>query len=109
MPCGAPFGDVDANCRRSVHQSGGVIRVVVAEDDGVDVGEREAERLQVARDGVLVGAGVEEDAAAIDFDQRRESPLTETIVGQHGRKNLDFEALHTMRRLGLISGDRRTA
>jgi hypothetical protein len=79
-----------------------VILVVVTEDDDVDVRQIEAEHFQVALHCVVVGARVEEYAAAVDFDQGRETPLTKALIGQHRRQDLDLELRHATTGFGRL-------
>ena len=73
-----------------------MVRVVVTEDDEFDGRQVQAQHLEIALDRVFVGAGVEENAPAVDFDERCESPLAEAFVGQHGRQDLDLQARNEM-------------
>jgi hypothetical protein len=62
------------------HQPADVVRVVVCENDIGDRGEIDAEGFCVAQHGLGVVAGVDENAAAVDFEERRESPLTDAAT-----------------------------
>ncbi len=66
------------------NQSGGVIDVMVAEDNVRYVGEIDLKFAGVAQNRVRVSAGVEENSVAVGDNQSRETPLAEAIVvGEH--------------------------
>ena len=75
-----------------------MVVVVVAQDDVVHGVEVDLELAGVLLDGLGPGAGVEQDAVAVDLDEGGEAPLADSGVGQHRRENRDVE--RTDRRIG---------
>ena len=66
------------------HQASGMVAVMVAEDHVGHAGEVGLELEGVPEHGLGARPGVEEDAMAFRFDQRREAPLAHAgAIGQH--------------------------
>ena len=63
----------------------------VTEDDILDVTEIDLQFAGVLEDRIRSGASIVENLVAIDFDERRESPFPDAVVGQHGGEDGDFQ------------------
>jgi hypothetical protein len=89
---GIRFGEFPAQRQ----QAAGMVRVVVTEEDFLHAGQVHAQFLRVPEHGVGPRAGVEQDAAAIGFDQGGEAPFTDPPVRQHGRKHKNAQGANAM-------------
>src|SRR5690606_17528288 len=84
-----PFVDVDARQRLGVlrgehltqpEQSAGVVAVVVAEYHLFDVGQVDTQLACIVEHGVRPVAGIEQDLAPVNFDQRSVAPFADTAT-----------------------------
>src|SRR5271168_2411912 len=76
------------------HEAGGVVIMKMAEDYVLHIAEIDFQFADVFKDGVGAGASVEKNFVAIGFDECRETPFADAVVGEHGGKNGDLKSAY---------------
>ena len=69
-----------------------MVAVIVGEDDVRHGREIEAELLRVAKHGLGTGTRIDQEAATVDFEEGREPPLADAVLGvarEHGGEDGD--------------------
>src|ERR1035437_1322342 len=79
--------------RAEREESAGVVVVKMGQHYVAGAAEIDLQVANVGQNGVRPGAGVDQHLPAVGIEQRRESPLADAFVGQHGRKNGHLEML----------------
>src|SRR5207248_10721658 len=92
-----------------MRQAAHVVAVTVRQNDEVEALEVHASRLDVLRKNLGIVAGVEEDASASDFDQRRVAPVFfhRRILSKRVIQHCDAISLRIRRSLRLQRGTAR--